>query len=68
MKIPPSPRALSFDGKLAVQVLKALNPAPDSESSEDEDVAKKKVNRSRSKINRRDPYTKQAIDRRNLKI
>ena len=67
MKILPSPRALNFDGKLAVQVLKALNPNPE-EGKDSEDLAKKKVNASRRKIDRRDPYTKQAIERRSLKI
>lgn len=67
MRIPPSPRAMNFDGKLAVQVLKALNPNPD-EGDDGGDLAKKKVGRSRSKIDKRNPYTKQAIERRGLKL
>ncbi len=69
MAIDPSPRAMNVDGRLAVQVLKALNPSPDdTDSSEGTDMAKRKVNMSRAKINKRDPYVQAAIKRRSLKL
>ena len=50
--------------------LKALNPNPDAvkDAAQDGTLAKRRVNVARSKIDKRDPYVKAAIDRRNLSL
>lgn len=69
MSIPIGPRAMNFDGKLALQVLKAMNPNPDeAKAAQDGNLAKRRVSMSRAKIDRRDPYVKQAIERRGLRL
>lgn len=68
MGIPTGPRAMNFDGALATQVLKALNPNPDESRKDDQDIAKRRVSMSRSKIDRRSPHVKKAIERRGLKL
>lgn len=72
MNMPSSPRAMNFDGRLAVKILKALNPNPDAvtdkDAAQDGNLAKSRVNVARSKIDKRDPYVKAAINRRDLKL
>lgn len=67
LQILPGPRAMNFDGRLAIQVLKAMNPSQEDIDSQT-DLAKRRVSMSRAKINRRDPHTKAAIERRGLTL
>lgn len=67
LEILPGPRALDFDGKLAMQVLKAMNPKPEDLESDD-DLAKRRVSMSRAKIDKRDPHVQAAMKRRGLKL